>query len=286
MRHRDTIDLILNKGVNKLIKGLTANDIKAFYDYIEKTKDFKDMHISYSNGSVRLVKGAVTKNDFVIYDSEFLNGLHITFTTARKEGRVVEFRRVLANDLKTKATDCVNLDANTTTEQQLKELTDLIFNFIKRFDYVGTMHRLNVDINEKDYHKLTYGQKDNLNKLYKCKFENAFYYRVRFDDIGERDIELLYVKEPFNFLANYASGKYRPLFRGLSETFYKAQLKNVFIKIDVERFKKELQIAENHLEILDKKLTERDNLLDDYFKIPDRLQEDYDDDYRDFINYK
>ena len=71
-----------------MIKGLTANDIKAFYDYIEKTKDFKDMHISYSNGSVRLLKGAVTPNEFVIYDSGFLTGLHIAFTTARKEGSV------------------------------------------------------------------------------------------------------------------------------------------------------------------------------------------------------
>lgn len=269
-----------------MIKGLTANDIKAFYDYIEKTKDFKDMHISYSNGSVRLLKGAIKPDEYVIYDSGFLNGLHITFTTARKAGRVVEFRRVLANDLKIKATDCINLAANTSTEQQLKELTDLINKFIKRFDYVGTMHRLNVDINERDYHKLTYGQKENLNKLYKCKLETAFYYRVRFDVIGERDIELLYNKETFHFLANYASGKYRPLFRGLSETFYEAQLKNVFHKLDVERFKQELQTAEKQLESLDKKLTERDNLLDDYFKIADRLQEDYDEDYRDFINYK
>lgn len=269
-----------------MIKGLTANDIKAFYDYIEKTKDFKDMRISYSNGSVRLLRGALNPDEYVIYDSGFLTGLHIAFTTARNEGRVVEFRGVLANDLKLKATDCVNLAANTTTEQKLKELTYLINQFIKRFDYVGTMHRLHVEINEKDYHKLTYGQKDRLNNLYKCKLEGVFYYRVRFDAISERDVELLYDKETFHFLANYASGKYRPLFRGLSETFYEAQLKNVFTKIDVERFKKELQTAENQLEILDRKLTERDNLLDDYFKIADRLQENYDEDYRDFINYK
>lgn len=269
-----------------MIKGLTANDIKAFYNYIEKTKDFKDMHISYSNGSVRLLKGEIKPDEYLIYDSGFLNGLHITFTTARKAGRVVEFRSVLANDLKIKATDFINLAANISKEQQLKELTDLINQFIKRFDYVGTRHRLHVEINEKDYHKLTYGQKDRLNNLYKCKLEGVFYYRVRFDDISERDIELLYDKETFNFLANYASGKYRPLFRSLSETFYEEQLKNVFTKIDVDRFKQELQKAERQLESLDAKLTERDNLLDDYFKISDRLQEAYDEEYRDFINYK
>lgn len=270
-----------------MIKGLTNEDIKGFYNYIEKTKDFKDSHITYSNESVRLVRGAINPDEYVVYDSDFLLTLHKALTTARNEGRVVEFRGVLANDLKTKVNAYVKLELKFNAEKQVVALTNLLFQFTKSFDYVGTMHKLHVEINEKDYHTLTYGHKDRLNELYSLKLERAFAYRVRFrNNVTEGDVELLHNKEPFTYLANFAVGKNKKLLSGLTDYNYKEQLKVILPELDVARLKIVLDVATTQLEMLDKKLTERDTILDSYLHLNDRYQEEHDREQFEKINNK
>ena len=147
------------------IKGLTNEDIKGLYNFIEKTTDFKDVYVSYTDGAVRLLRRELTINDYVIYDSDYLWTLHKAITTARNKGRVIEFRSVLGNNLTNKAIDAIHLAATTNRRKQLEELTTLVFQFIRKFDYVGSTHRLQIEINEKDYHKLTYGQKEPLKRV-------------------------------------------------------------------------------------------------------------------------
>lgn len=261
------------------IKGLTNEDIKGLYNFIEKTTDFKDVYVSYTDGAVRLLRRELTINDYVIYDSDYLWTLHKAITTARNEGRVIEFRSVLGNNLTNKAIDAIHLAATTDRRKQLEELTTLVFQFIRKFDYVGSTHRLQIEINEKDYHKLTYGQKDRLNELYNLKLERAFAYRVRFrNNVTEGDVKLLQEREPFIYLNNYATGKTKKLLIGINENNYKEHLKVILTDLDVDRFQKELAVATTQLEMLAKKLTERDNIIDSYLHISDRLQEEYDQD--------
>lgn len=259
------------------IKGLTNEDIKGLSNFIEKTTDFKDMYVSYTDGAVRLVRRALTINDYVIYDSDYLWTLHKAITVARKEGRVIEFRSSLGDHLKNKATDAIHLAATTSRRKQLEDLTNLVFQFIRKFDYVGSTHRLQIEINEKDYHKLTYGHKDRLNELYTLKLERAFAYRVRFrNNVTEGDVQLLQEREPFVYLKNYVTGKNKKVLTGINETNYKEHLKAILHELDVDRFQKELAVATTQLEMLDKKLTERDNILDSYLHLNDRSQEEYD----------
>lgn len=243
---------------------LTGESIKKLYDYIEESKDLSDSRISYVNDSVIILHGGSLEKEQVIYDKDQLINLQKNFTMARKLGMVSKFRVNFSNEIRKKAMDCAYKSSLYFSTVDFVELINLATEYVNKFNYITKKYELYVEIPEVKYHKLTYGQKEKLNKLYKVDYSGVFDLSINFPNELGKDIEVLADKNHSSFLMEYASAKHKKIFQLFTPVTYMKLFRRTIQKEDVKGITETLTKALKRLVVIEIALKERQKLIEDY----------------------